>query len=52
MIPTKEVVKELLTNVDNELVFEDENTLGYTNPCYGELICFEFEDNELVRILC
>ena len=47
---TKEMVKEMMRPLENELVYEDENNLEYTNSTYGENICFEFKNNILITI--
>lgn len=48
---TKEQIKEMMNNLElNKLVYEDENNLEYTNPCYGETISFEFKNNILIQI--
>lgn len=46
---TKEMVKEMMRPLENELVYEDENNLEYTNY-YGENISFEFKNNILIAV--
>ena len=47
---TKEMVKEMMKPLENELIYEDEDNLEYTNPVYGENICFEFKNNILITV--
>lgn len=47
---TKEMIKEMMKPLENELVYEDENNLEYTNAAYGENISFEFENNILIAV--
>lgn len=47
---TKEMVKEMMRPLENELVYEDENNLEYTNNHYGENISFEFKNNILIAV--
>lgn len=47
---TKEQIKEMMNNINGILLYEDENALEYENPCYGESIVFDFENNILIRI--
>ena len=46
---TKEMVKEMMKPLENELVYEDEDNLEYTNA-YGENVSFEFKNNILITV--
>ena len=44
---TKEQVKLMMENTGQNLLYEDEYNLEYENPNYGEVISFEFDDNNI-----
>lgn len=46
---TKEMIKEMMKPLENELVYEDEDNLEYTNR-YGENVSFEFKNNILTAV--
>ena len=49
---TKEQIKEMMRPTGQTLVYEDEDNLMYKNPCYGEDINFEFNNNVLIKVFC
>ncbi len=49
---TKEQIKEMMNPTGQTLIYEDENNLTYENPCYGEGINFEFDNNILIKVSC
>lgn len=49
---TKEQIKEMMKSTGQTLIYEDENSLDYENPCYGEDIIFKFKDNILIKVFC
>lgn len=43
---TKKEVKRMIKSlVEQEIVYEDKTTIELENPCYGEDIVFEFDDD-------
>ena len=49
---TKEQIKKMMRPTGQALIYEDENNLTYENPCYGEGINFEFNNNILIKVSC
>jgi len=46
---TKEQIKNMMEATGQELVYEDGTYLDYENPMYGEVICFEFNEEGLLK---
>ena len=50
IVITKELIKTIMATTNQKLIYEDNNNLEYENPMFGETICFEFNNNILVRV--
>ena len=41
----REIIKKLMEKTEQVILSEDNGYIEYENPCYGESITFEFDEN-------